>query len=229
MQQPGSDPNTNSGAAAPATAANAPATPVAAPAPVPPPAPPPSAAAGGEEAPAWLPGRLQREREAAQRALLTDLGVPDLATARARMAEAANAATASARSATLEQTIRQRVDIELAALTPEQRTAVTAIAGTDPARLLSTIDQLRPTWSSTVTNPTPVNTTGAAAPPPAQPTPAPAAPPPADTAPGRTAPGGTQQAAAPTFTAQYQALIKENPFAAAAFYQKHGRLIAEGK
>ncbi len=227
MQQPGSDPNTNSGAAAPATAANAPATPVAAPAPVPPPAPPPSAAAGGEEAPAWLPGRLQREREAAQRALLTDLGVPDLATARARMAEAANAATASARSATLEQTIRQRVDVELAGLTDAQRTAVTAIAGTDPARLLSTIDQLRPTWGAP-------QTPAAAAPQPAAapaaaPAPAPAAPPPADTAPGRTAPGGTPPATAPTFTAQYQALVKENPFAAAAFYQKHGRLIAEGK
>ena len=53
--------------------------------PVPPPAPAPApvaAAAGGEEHPAWLPGRLAREREAAQRALLTELGVPDLPIAR---------------------------------------------------------------------------------------------------------------------------------------------------
>lgn len=233
MQQPGStDPNTIGGNGT-TTAANAPASPAVTAPPVPPPAPAPaSAVAGGEDAPAWLPARLQREREAAQRALLADIGVPDLATARARMAEAANAASATARTASLEETIRQRVTVELASLTPEQRTAVTAIAGNDQARVLSTIDQLRPTWGEARGNaPTAVTTiTAPAANPPADaPVPAPPAAPPADTAPGRTAPGGTQPPAQPTHSSQYTALLKDNPFAAAQYFQRFGKLIAEGK
>ena len=202
--------------------------------PVPPPAPAPApvaVAAGGEEHPAWLPGRLAREREAAQRALLTELGVPDLPTARQRMAEAANMTTATARTARLEQTIKQRVDVELAQLTTEQRTAVTAIAGTDPARVLTTIDQLRPTWGAPIAA-TPVTAqqagTVAAPAPAAPPTPAPT-PPPADTAPGRVAPGGSPPPPATTHTAHHAALLKTNPFAAAAYSRQYGRLIAEGK
>ena len=200
--------------------------------PVPPPAPAPApvaAAAGGEEHPAWLPGRLAREREAAQRALLTELGVPDLPTARQRMAEAANMPTATARTATLEQTIKQRVDVELAQLTAEQRTAVTAIAGADPARVLTTIDQLRPTWGAPAA-PAPA-AAGTAAPPhaPVAPPPPAPTPPPADTAPGRVAPGGSPPPPATTHTAHHAALLKTNPFAAAAYSRQYGRLIAEGK
>lgn len=200
--------------------------------PVPPPAPAPApvaAAAGGEEHPAWLPGRLAREREAAQRALLTELGVPDLPTARQRMAEAANMTTATARTATLEQTIKQRVDVELAQLTAEQRTAVTAIAGADPARVLTTIDQLRPTWGAPAA-PAPA-AAGTAAPPhaPVAPPPPAPTPPPADTAPGRVAPGGSPPPPATTHTAHHAALLKTNPFAAAAYSRQYGRLIAEGK
>jgi len=237
MQQPGStDPNTIGGNGT-TTAANAPASPAATAPPVPPPAPAPaSAVAGGEDAPAWLPARLQREREAAQRALLAEIGVPDLATARSRMAEAANAASATARTASLEETIRQRVAVELASLTPEQRTAVTAIAGNDQARVLTTIDQLRPTWgSSPVSTTTAAQTSAAVATTtttpaaPAAPAPAAAPPPAPDTAPGRTAPGGAPPPAAPTHTSQYNALLKENPFAAADYFQQFGKLIAAGK
>lgn len=237
MQQPGANgapttTNTNE------TAAHAPAAAAPPPAPPPPPAAAP-APAGDDGAPPWLPARLQREREAAQREVLSQLGVPDLATARQQIQAATAAATTTARAATLEQTVKQRADYELGFLTDAQRSAVKTLAGDDPARVLTVIDSLRPTWgapSASATPPAPQQvgvpaTTAPAAPPAAAPAaaPPPAAAPAADTAPGRTAPGGTPAPTAPTHTSVYAALLKSNPFAAAEYGRRHGAAIAEGK
>jgi len=238
MQQPGAPGVVTN----PETSAHAP------PAVVTPPAAPPAAPAAGasseEGAHPWLPSRLQRERQAAERALLEQLGVPDIATAQQRVQAGATASASAARAAQLEQTVRERSEYEMASLTPAQQAAVRSLAGDDHARILTTINSLRPTWgvaaippqapNSTTTNAAPPpNTAGNAAPPPAAPVAAPAAPPPAappaDTAPGRTAPGGGPPPPATTHTAIYKSLLQTNPFAAAQYGQKFGALIAEGK
>lgn len=114
-----------------------------------------------EGEPEWLPARLERER----RAILKDLGVEDVGTAKAALAELKTkqdaaksseqkAAEASALAADLaskvvkyEAALKTQATASMARLTDEQRAAVTKIAEEDPARQLSAIEALSPTWS----------------------------------------------------------------------------------
>lgn len=227
-----------------------PATPVVAAPPVAPVAAAPVVApapdAPPQTDPAWLNPRLEQAKRAAQAALLAELGVEDPAAAKALLAaakaaeeaqktelqkardEAAALKPKAARAAQLEQTIKSRADIELAGLTEAQRAAVTAVAGDDSAKVLSTIDALKPTWVSAA--PAPVATPAPApaaqpAPPAAAPPAAPAIPaPPANTSPAPTAPT-SGNVSPPDRKAEYQALKVKNPIAAAAYLNAYASEI----
>lgn len=190
------------------TAAPAAPTAVTSPDTVPTPAP----TATTSEDPPWFKPRMDRERKS----WLKQLGVETDDDAKAAFAElkkrreselsdqeklraqVAELQATAARAKTLESAIASRADAELAALTEAQRSAVTALAGDDPAARLNAITALRPTW---------------AAPAPAAPAPiaAPATTSPASAAPAPTAP------ATDNVLATYEALVKRNPMQAAQY------------
>lgn len=179
--------------------------------------------------PHWLPERLDRER----RAMLRELGIENVADAKTALADlkkrrdeektaGERAAEALQRAGIAEQNtnalkaaVGEFAARQMIGLTPEQKSAVTSIAGDDPALQLKAIAALMPTWAT---------------PPPAVSTPSGTTTPPAtstDTAPGPNAPPAVIES--PTnHRANYEALRKTNPFAAAAYAVAHPTEIYGG-
>ena len=204
-----SDPSLSQGTPAPgATTTTAPVAP-AAPAPGTPPAPAPGTEPTVD--PNWLKPRLERERKAALRAAGFESEADAKAAADAQRAAADAKKTAEQRATELTSQAaseKARADGLLAVatehaarmmvgLTAEQQAAVKAIAGDDPAKQLSAIGALTPTWAKQ----SPTTTTTEK---------------PATTAPAATAPNGTTPA--PTDPrGVYESQRSQNPFAAASF------------
>jgi hypothetical protein len=177
--------------------------------------------------PEALKARLDSAKEAARRELLSELGVADPKDAKAalaelktrREAELSELERANVRVKELEgkaamadafgTVITNRATAELAALNEKARAFVTAEAGADPAKQLATIDRLRATGLLETAAPAVTPASAPAATAPATTAPRPAAPPEA---------GRVTQADA---RATYERLQTENPFAAAAFAERH--------
>lgn len=209
----------------------APASIVAAPAPVqPPPAPPGEAADPGDGSlPKWVAARLEQAKRSAAADVLRTIGAetPEAAKAAVERAKAAadaeksaadRAAEATQRAATLQKerddlhsTVGVYAAAQLSALTAEQRAAVTALAGDNPAAQLRTIDALRPTWAVAPPPPPAV-----AAPPAAPAPPAPLAAP-ANTAAPTNAPAASPPPAATDHLAVLKNLETTNPIRAARY------------
>lgn len=251
------DAPTGAGAAPPVAgtppAPAAPATPP--PTPAPPAAPSTTAQPAGtpaapERDPNWINDRIARAKKSAETGLLRELGVESLEDAKTAISEltakrnaektASQKATEyetalkaeRARIASLTEAVTAHASAQLATLTDEQRAAVTAIAGEDPAAQLKTLEALRPTWkaaapaaAASTATPTGANpSTGT--PPPAGTTPAapaaPATPPPADTAPAPSAPKDSHNISPADPKAVYAELKKTNPVVAARYAFAHG-------
>ena len=232
--------------AAPPVAAPAPPPPPVAPAPVvvAAPAPPPAAAPVAADAdpgdgslPRWVAARLEQAKRVATADTLRAIGAetPEAAKAAVERAKAAadaeksaadRASEATARAAVLQKerddlhsTVGVYATAQLSALTPEQRTAVTTLAGDSPAAQLRAIEALRATWAAPAAAPV-------AAPPP----PAPAPPPPL-AAPANTAPAvGAPPAGAPPAVVDHLAVLadyeKTNPVRAARYRTTYAGEIA---
>lgn len=171
--------------------------------------------------PHWLSDRLNQAR----RAQLKELGAENVddvkaaladlkskreaeKTAADKAAEALQRAASAESSATaLKAVVTEYAARQMFALTDSQKAAVTAIAGDDPALQLKAITALQPTWSAAL----------AAAAPKVEPTAA-------DTAPPANAPAPAT-VSTPNHRAQYDALRKSNPFAAALYANEHGGAI----
>lgn len=181
-------------------------------------APKSAPAASKEEGdPAWVAGRLERERAK----IFKDLGIdnPDdakkaIAEQRARVEAAktteqknaellAQLTAKDADVASYRVTLGEMTARMMVALTDEQKAAVVKLAGDDPAKQLATINALTPTWTAkTAADAAAVKAA------------------PASTAPGKIAPDGST--AVPSNHRQnYEALQKTNPFEAAAYGLRH--------
>lgn len=206
------DVTTTAGTGAPAagdttvTTPAAPAAPAAAA-----PAVPPQA-----EDPTWFKPRLEAAKTAAERKVLADLGVTDVAAAKAVLAAAKATADAGktaeqraselAASLTTAQTeadrhraiINEHAARMLGVLTPKQQDLVKGLAGDDPGLQLSTIQKLTDSGVLVIDDDAPP-------------------PPPANTAPPPNAPGGSPGTSPPDHQATYAALRTSNPFKAAAY------------
>ncbi len=181
--------------------------------------------------PNWLNGRIAQAKQSAQSDLLKQLGVTDVETAKSAIAAANAAADAKksadtraaeatsaleaerAKTASLSAAVKAQADAAIKDLKPEQLAAVQAVAGDDPAKQLTAIAALRPTWATPIV---PAPTTQQA---PTAPT---------NTAPPRSAP---TQAAAETVdhAARYGALKQDNPFAAAQYRHANERALADAE
>jgi len=165
--------------------------------------------------PEALSKRLEQAKHAAQTELLKTLGITDVEEAKtalaAHEAQKVAAKTTEQKLAALElqakaatEALDTAVKQAVGRITPEQKAAVDAIAGDDKALWVKTYAALSPTWA----------------------TPAPAAPAaavaPATSAPAAPAPSPTGTTSPPNHKARYAHLQTENPFAAAAYLQKHG-------
>lgn len=198
---------------------NAPAN--TAPAATPPAAPTPPASQNQE--PAWLPDRLARAAEAAEKKRLQELGVSSFDEL-GKIVKAAKEAADSTKSLTdkyaettstltsaqkqlsaANEVIKLRAESEFAALTPEQQAAVTALAGEDYAGRLKAITALSPTWVKPVAPAAPAK----------QPIQAPANSAPTAPKPSATPPTASTDDAALLST--LESLEKTNPVAAAGF------------
>ena len=216
--------------AAPDTTNPAAPTPPAAPAaPAAPAPPPPSAGAPPAEEPPWFKPRLEQARRSAEQGLLQRLGFASEAeakTAREAATAAANAnktaeqraaeqaaelASAKARAERAEAANVARAARELAALTPERRAAVEALAGSDATAQLATLDALLPTWAVQTATPAATAATTTTA------TTAPTA----TTSPPATAPGGAPNTSPTDHKARYAELKRTNPGAAAVYLNAH--------
>lgn len=192
--------------------------------------------------PAWFKPRLEREALTARNKTLAELGVTDLAAAKAAIASASAAADANrsaeeralaatgqltaarAENERLASITREHAGRMLGVLTAEQQSAVRALSpDTDPAGQLHAVSVLGPTWAASqaaIETARAAATAAAnaaalaAAPPVAAP---PVATPPATTAPGATAPAGGPAASPPDHKSVYQTARAANPFAAAAY------------
>lgn len=245
------DAATGAGASPPPAAPPPPAPPPAAPAQPPPAAAsattPPAVTPPQERDPNWLNERIAKAKTSTEKSLLRELGVDSLddakkaitalqaqrdaeKTASEKAAEYETALKAErARIASLTEAVAAHANAQLAALTDEQRAAVTAIAGEDPAAQLKTLEALRPTWkqaapATQVASATQVATPPAGAPPPAGATPpaTPPVPPPADTAPAPNAPKDSSNISPADPKATYVELKKTNPVLAARYAFAHG-------
>jgi capsule polysaccharide export protein KpsE/RkpR len=183
--------------------------------------------------PEALKARLESAKEAARRELLSELGVSDPKDAKAALeelrkrqdAERSEIERLNAKTTELEgkakladayaAVIAARASAEMDALPEQARLFVQASAGDDPARRLATIDQMRATGMLMTQPAKPAET-------PASTTPA-APPPPANTAPRAAAPAVTSAPAITDHRAEYERLMAENPFAAAAYAERHPR------
>jgi hypothetical protein len=205
---------------------------VAAPTPVQP--PPPAAVAPTAPAapvaptpevdPQWLPKRLERERAAALKAAGFDSPEAARAAADAIKAKAdadksaeqraneaaALAASEKARADSLLAVTKEHAARMMVGLTPEQKAAVDALAGDDPAKQLQAITTLAPTWAKNA--------------PPAPPAPQPGATtaPPAGAPNGNTPPPSDERG-------QYESARSSNPFAAASFGLSHPKIYDQKK
>ncbi len=165
--------------------------------------------------PHWLGARLERERANT----LKKAGFESLEDAQASATElkakreadktsadkAAEALSRAKKAESGEKALLEAVSVfansELSGLTAEQKTAVTAIAGDNPADQLKAIAALRPTW----TKPEAAKQETAKA---------------VDTAPPPNAPNQTSTSET-NHKAQYEALKKSNPIAAASYGLAH--------
>lgn len=216
--------------------------PIAAPA-APPvaPAPAPDAADPGDGSlPKWVAARLEQAKRSAAADVLRAIGAetPEAAADAVKRARAAadaektaaqQAAEAQQRAASLQKerddlhtTVGTVATAQLSALTAEQRAAVTAIAGDNPAAQLRTIAALRPTW--TVVAP-PAAPPAVVAPPVAPAAPSPPAPP-ANTAPQAGAPPAGSPPAVTDHLAVLKGLESTNPIRAARYRTTYAGEIA---
>lgn len=179
----------------------------------------PTPAAQTPADPNWLPARLERER----RALLKELGVEDVTTTKAALEELKRRQDAekteterlraeletykaqAAKAAEYQSTLKAKAENELKSLTDEQREAILALTGDDPAKQLLAIDKMRA--AKFFDKPTP--------PPPATP------PAPATTAAPATAPAPASASGETNHLATYEALRAENPMLAAKYRLLH--------
>lgn len=171
------------------------------------------------EDPSWIAPRLERERSS----WLKQLGAESFDAAK-KAIDAAKAAEESAKSdaqkrGELETTLKSEREEkqamaealsayakgQMGALTEEQRNAVAAVAGNDPAKQLKTIEALKPTWVSAAVPAAPA-----------------AAPPPKDTAPAPAAPKDGAPSASPDVKAIYEELQKTNPILASRYALANG-------
>ena len=125
---------------------------------------PPSPTQESKE-PDWLPARLEQAKRSAEAKLLEAIGTADVdsakkAIATAKAAEEANK-TAEQRAADLQAqltaktaahdlldaTAKAQAGHMMGVLSPEQQALVKSLAGDDPAKQLSTITALAPTWA----------------------------------------------------------------------------------
>lgn len=118
------------------------------------------------------------------------------------------------------ETVSQRARFEIESLSDDQRAAVVAIAGDDPAQQLSTITALRPTWIQVrqAEQPADVDVDASASSP----------PPPATTIASRSQPGDGSQQSTVSYLAEYERL-KLNPETrahAAVFGNRYQKEIA---
>ncbi len=210
--------------------------------------------------PPWLAKRLERAEksgekkaaDAAKKAILAELGIEDSDAVKKLLADEKKRAD---EKKSLEQRLAERDSAEakrqaelseyreatkvlageqLAALSEEQKTAVLALAGDDPAKQIKTIAALRPTWKSAA--PSAViddGKRGAApsatsqqqtAPPPTTPFPKPA-----DTAPPAGAPPPAGSTVTSNHLATYEHLRKVAPISAALYFAKFGPVIVEAR
>lgn len=163
--------------------------------------------------PAALAARIEQAKESARKTLLAELGISDPSEAKTAIAEAAArkeaAKTTDQRLAELSLQVANQtaalavaVDHAAKAITPDQRAAVDAIAGTDQALWLRTYGALASTWG---------------APPMAAPAPVAAPLPIISTTVGAPAPAPVTQTSPADPYATRAAIEQVNPFAAAAF------------
>lgn len=181
--------------------------------------------------PAWLPARLARAQEAAQKELLAKLGIDDAEKAKAfikagqdaenerktlaeKLAEqAAQLTTTKTQADKLSAVVALQAASQLSTLSPEQQAAVKAIAGEDPAEQLRTVIALAPTWAAKA---------AAQAVTPVVPAPAPAS-----TSPAPAAPPGVSPGSPPDHKAVYQQLLNANPISAARYAAAHPSVFSD--
>jgi hypothetical protein len=168
--------------------------------------------------PEALKERLERERSAAQAALLKDLGVASTDELKAAV-EAARAAAESRKTEAEKQAaliaerdglvkrvqsfgeaLTAHANATLSALSDSQKAAVVSLAGDDPAAQLKAISALRPTWASEVPAPQGATVPAAAAPQTVTPT-------------------------TPNRKQEYESLKAKNPFAASSYLAQHRKEI----
>ena len=185
--------------------------------------------------PGWLANRLDRAKASASANTLKDLGADSIDSVKTQLAELADLKASQLseqervsverdalkvkadRSDALEKSITAYADRELAGLTEAQSTAVKAIAGADAARILSTIDSLRPAWGAVVPVVPTAPAAKQAAPVPVPATPATTAQPAGPPSAGTTSPQD--------ISAEFKRQQTANPFAAAALLQRYGAEI----
>lgn len=185
----------------------------------------------GEE-PDWLPDRLDRERKA----ILRSLGVENVEDAKTALAELKtrrdkdktehelvvserdDLKTKVARLTKIEEVIKGRAELELKALTPEQRQAVTDVAGEDPSEQLRIIDKFKPTWAEAAKAAADATKQQQAT---QQTPPAPKK----NTAPPRGANPSQNTQGTVSHKAIHEGLKKSNPFVAARYREAHSKEI----
>ncbi len=166
--------------------------------------------------PHWLSARLERERAT----MLKKLGFESVEDAQASAVEIktkreaektsadkaaeslARAKKAEAKEKALTEAVSEFASRQMIGLTDEQKAAVTTIAGEDPAQQLKAIAALQPTWAKAEVAAEAVAAKAV------------------DTAPKANAPAQTTTSET-NHRAQYEALRKSNPFAAAAYGVAH--------
>lgn len=179
--------------------------------------------AQGSSDPDWLPKRLEQAKSSAQSELLKALGVESIdllkenlsafqklqdeqlsekERAEKRLQELEPQAQ---RAAELEQSLSGYAEKELARLSEDQAAAVKDLAGNDPAKILTTIQKLSPTWKAAA---------------PAAPAPATATPPPSTTAAPAGPPDEGNQSK-PDVRAEFARAKTANPFHAADIARAH--------
>lgn len=176
--------------------------------------------------PEWLPKRIEQAKKNAEADILKAIGVANVDEAKAMAAAVKAKADADKTAETRAAELSAKLDAEskskdstlavvkehaarmLIGLTPEQKTAVAALAGDDPVKTLQTITALAPTWAAAESAKAAADKATEEA--------AKAAAKPATTAAPAAAPNG-KTPASPDARGTYEQMRTNNPFAA-AFY-----------